>query len=111
MTEAVHAVVDSIVIVGVLICWALIHYVYDLKVVKTNVQRSLSRALMVYDVELGPYAVEATKNIFCVKGEEAVSLPEFRSSYKNLDDHVMSGRPKTVDSKAVLQATEAKSIR
>ena len=79
-----------------------------------NVQRNLIRELILYEFELGHKAAEATKNIRCAKGEDAVDhstvtrwFKKFRSGCKNLDDQARSGRPKTVDSEAVFQAIEA----
>ena len=59
-------------------------------------------------------AVEATKNICCAKGEDAVDhrtiteqwFKKFHSGCKNLKNQARLGRPKTVDFKAVLQAIE-----
>ena len=46
-----------------------------------------------YDFELGHNATEATKNIYCAKGEDIEDhntetrwFEKFRSGYKNLDD-------------------------
>ena len=69
---------------------------------------------MLHKFELGYKDAEIAKNICCAKSESAVDhstitkcLNRFRSGYKNLDGYVRSGRPKTVDSEAVLQAIEA----
>ena len=58
--------------------------------------------------------LETTKNICCVKDEGAVDhatvtrwLQSFCSGCKNLDNQAKSGRPKTVNPGAVLQAIEA----
>ena len=57
--------------------------------------------------------MEATKDIFCVKGEDTVNhrrvtrwLKKFCSGYKSLEDQLKSGKPNTVDSEVVLQAIE-----
>ena len=75
MTNTVQAVkkvptaVGSIVVVGVLTCCGLLHFMWDLKVTQVNRQQSLIQELMLYKFELGHNTTEATKNICCVKGE------------------------------------------
>ena len=58
-----------------------------------------------------------TQNIYSVEGEATVDhntvsrcFKKFCLGYKNLDDQARSGRPKTIDSKIVLQTIEANSI-
>ena len=77
----------------------------DLKPTLMNVQCSLIRELLHYKFKLVHNAAEATKNI-CVKSEDTVDhvtvtkwLKKFCSVCKKFDDQ---------NSKAVLQATEAK---
>ena len=113
MTEAVQAVVGSIMMVGVLICCALLHSMYDLKAALMYVQQSLIQQLMLYKFELGRNAIEAAKNISCVKGESAVDhstvtgwFKKFHSGCKNLNKQARSGGPKTVDSKAIFEDIE-----
>ena len=60
--------------------------------------------------------MEATKSI-CPKGEGAVDhsietrwFKNFCSGCQNLDDQAKSGRPDTMDCKAVFQAIEANSV-
>ena len=60
---------------------------------------------MFYKCKLGYNATEATKNICCVKGKSGDDqstenrwLKKYCLGYKELDDQVRSGRPKTVDS-------------
>ena len=60
VTEAVQAVVCSIVVVGALTPCVLLHSLCDLKV---------QWELMFYKFELGYNTTEATKNICCSKGE------------------------------------------
>ena len=69
---------------------------------------------MFYKFKLGHNAVEATRNICCAKGEDAINyatitrwFKKFCLRSKKLDDQVRSDRSKTVDSKAMLQAIEA----
>ena len=52
---------------------------------------------MLYEFELGHNTTEATKNIYCVKGESAVDhntvnrwFKKFCSGCKNLDDQAVS---------------------
>ena len=71
-TEAVQAVVGSIVVIGSLTCYALLHRKWDLKTTQMNVQCSLIRELMIYEIELGHNVTKATKNICCMKDEGAV---------------------------------------
>ena len=59
------------------------------------------------------FKLDVTKNIFCSKGEETVNpsaitrwLMKFHSGWKKLDDQVITGRPKGVDSETMLQAIE-----
>ena len=70
-----------------------------------NVQHSLIRQFMIYEFEASHRAVEANKNIYCVKGERAIDhntvtkwLKKFCSVCKHLDKQAMSGMPKTMDS-------------
>ena len=58
--------------------------------------------------------MEATKNIYCAKDEDAVDhktvtkwFKKFHLDYKNLSDQPWSGKPKTMDYNAVLQAIAA----
>ena len=64
----------------------------DLKATQTNVQRSLIRKLMLYELELVYNDVETAKNIGRVKEEEAVDhctinrwFKKIRLSCKNID--------------------------
>ena len=57
----------------------------------------------------------ATKNICCAKGtvdywRVTRYFEKFCSGYKNMDDQRKSGRPKTVDSKTMLQARVANPV-
>ena len=65
---------------------------------------------MLYKYKLGHNAKEATKNICCTKVEGSVDhstvtrlFKKFCSDCKNVNNQTWSGRPKTIDSKAVLQ--------
>ena len=71
---------------------------------------------MLYGVEQGHKITEATKNIF-VEDEGTVNhstingwLKKFLSSSKILNDQEKSGRPKSVNSNAVLQAVETNRV-
>ena len=64
--------VASIVVVGVLTCCTLFHTVCDLKTTQMNMQYNLIWELMLYEIELGHNMTEATKNIYCMKGEGAI---------------------------------------
>ena len=72
---------------------------------------------MLYTLELGHNTMDAIENICCVKGEGTVehstvsrSFKKICLGYKYLDDQAMSGRSKSMDSKAVLQAKEAHPV-
>ena len=72
---------------------------------------------MLYEFKLGHNTAEATKNICCVKSEGAVDhspvtrwLKKFCPGCKNLDDQARLCRPKTVDSKSVLQTIAANLV-
>ena len=105
--------VGSIMVVGALTHYALLPSMYDLKTTQMNVPHSLIQELMPHKFELGHNVKETTKNICCAKGEGTVDhttitrwFKKFCSGCKNLDDQTRSGRPKTVDSEAMLQAIE-----
>ena len=69
MIEAVQAVVVGIMVVGVLTRCALLHIVYNLKAAQMNMQHSLIQQLMLYELKLGHYTAEVTKNIYWAKSE------------------------------------------
>ena len=108
------AVLGSIVVVSAMTCCVLVHSMYDLKAAHMNVQQSLIWELMLYKFELCHNAVEAAKNIHCTKGKGAVDywtvnrwFKKFGLVCKNQDDQLWLCWSKTVDSKAMLLATEA----
>ena len=68
----VPAVVGSIVIVGALRCCALLHSVYDLEATQMNLQRCLTREIMLCEFELSHNTAEATKDIHYAKSEGVV---------------------------------------
>ena len=77
IAEAVQAVEGnhcgiSIMVVGVLTCYALLHSMCNLKAAQMNVQCSLIQELMLYELKRGHNAIEANKNICCAKGENTV---------------------------------------
>ena len=99
--------VGSIVVVGALTHYALLHFVGDLKVEHETLSNSGTFALRVRTGVITPR--KKPKTFFCVKDEGAVDLSRVTrwlkkicSDYKNLSDHVKSGRPKTMDFKVVL---------
>ena len=55
----------------------------DLKATQMNMQYSLIWELMLYEFELNYNAVEATKSICCVKGEDAVDTVQYLDSSRN----------------------------
>ena len=104
---------DSIVLVGTLTCCALLHSVWNLKAAQINVQHCLLQEFMLYKSELSHNTTEATKNIYHTKGVVAVYhstvfkwFKKFHFGYKNFGNQARSGRPKAMDSEAVLQARE-----
>ena len=84
-----------------------------MKATQMNMQHSLIWELMFYKLELGHNAAEAIKNICYAKSEGKVDhstliwwFKKFPSDCKKLTDQARSGRPKTVDSKVILQVIE-----
>ena len=59
--EGIHCDCCSIVVVGVLTCYALLHPVCDLKTAQINMQRSSIQELMLYKFEMGHNTSEITK--------------------------------------------------
>ena len=57
---------------------ALFHFMCDLKVAQMNIQYSLIPLIILYKFKLGQNAVEANKNICCVK--------KFHKGCKKVDD-------------------------
>ena len=58
-TMVVPTVIDSIMVVGALTCWALLHSVYNLK---ASDECATPSNLGIYEFELGHNAKEVTKN-------------------------------------------------
>ena len=90
--------VTSIVVVGTLICYALVHLVHDLIAAQMNMQYSLIQKFMLYKFELSCNTMEATKNICCEKGRGTVNLntitrwfKKFHTDYKNFNDQIRLG--------------------
>ena len=78
---------------------------------------SLIRELILYKFKMGHHTTKETKIIFCVKGENTVDcrtvirwFKKYRLGCKNLSNQVRSGRPKTVDSAAVLQVIKVSQM-
>ena len=61
---------------------------------------------MLYKFKLGHFAMDATKNIGCMKGKGAADHSTVTRWFKKLDHQVRLSRPKIVDSESVLQAIE-----
>ena len=83
--------VDSIVVVvGALTC-VLLQLASDSKVARLSEQHSLIRELLLYKFKLGHDPVKATKNIFCAKGEIAVTrgFKKFQRSDKIMDSEAV----------------------
>ena len=74
MTEAVPTVVVSIMVVSALTHCTLLHSMCNLKAKQINMQCHLIQELILYNIELGCNAAEATKNICGVKAEGALEL-------------------------------------
>ena len=113
----VPAVIGSIVVVDVLTCCALLHFVCDLKAIDMNRGSNLIQELVLYEFEQDHCMTKASKNVCCVKSEGPVDhctitrlFKEFSLSCKNIDNHAMSVRPKTVCSEAMLQAIETNLV-
>ena len=119
VTKAVQTtVVGSIVVVGVLTHWALLHCVCDLKVTQMNVQLNLIWKLMIHKFELDHNAAEATKNISDIKSEEAVDhrivsrwFKKCCLDSKNFGEQARSGRPIIIDSDTVFKVIVANLVR
>ena len=93
------SLVDGIVVVGSLTCYALLH-------AQMNVQWSQIRELLFYEFELGYNVAWAKTKKICMKGKGVLNhrwLKKFRLCCKNLDHQERSSRPKL---KAVLKAVE-----
>ena len=93
--------------VDALTSFALLNIVCDIISSQMNVQSSRIRKLLLYEFDLSQNPAEATKNICYSKGEGAVDqsyqvIGKFRLNCNNLDDQASLGRPKTMDTEAVL---------
>ena len=80
----------------------------NLKASQMNLQGSLIRELILYELELDHNTVEETKNICYAKYEGAVDhmIQEISLGLLEPNDQAMLGKLKTVHSKIVLQAIE-----
>ena len=54
VTKTVQAVIGSIVVVGVLTCYALLHSMFDLKAAQMNVKHILIQELILYKFKQEP---------------------------------------------------------
>ena len=101
--------IGDIVVAGALTFCALLPSVCYLNAAWRNVQCSL----ILYAIELGYNATEATTNICCAKSEDTIDhstitrwLKKFCSDCKNIDSLARSDWPKTLDSEAMFQAIQ-----
>ena len=108
---------SNVIVVGALTCCTLLHSMRDLKAAQLNMQYSPIQELLLYKYELSHNVAEATKNIYDAKGEDTVDhntvtkwLKKFCSGCMNLSNEARSIKPKTGNSKAVLQAIEANPV-
>ena len=112
--EEGSAVVDSIMVVGVLTHCAFLLSVCGMKTAQINVQRnSLIQEFMFYEFELGHDTEEATKNIFVGKVKVQCSKQMFQKfclGCENFDDQARSDRPKTMYSMTVLQPIDKNPV-
>ena len=90
----------------------------NLKTTQMNVQCSLIRELMIYEIELGHNVTKATKNICCMKDEGAVDhstvnrwFKKFCLGCKKIDDRAKSVRSKNVDSEPLLRQIRWVALR
>ena len=81
----------------------------NLKAIQMTVQSGLNQELMLLEFEVGNNTTTATTNIGCVKSEGAVYhstvtrwLNKLHSDYKNPENLARSGKPKTMDSEAIM---------
>ena len=107
MTKAVQTVETSIMVVGVLTHYNLLHSTCDLKAAQVNVHHSLILKLILNKFKLGHNTVKDIKNIWCVKGEPEIHhstkirrCKKFCSSCNVLDNQARSGKSKIMNSKA-----------
>ena len=113
----VPAMVGSVVLVNALTHCALLHSVCDLKAAQMKVLSCLIQDFMLYEFRLDYKTAEATKNICCVKSDGTVDhsmvtrlFKNFLLGCKNFDNQARSGRPKSVDCEAILQAIETNLV-
>ena len=92
MTKAVQAVVDCIVVVGVLTCCALFQSVWDFKVTQMNMKQSNSGTYALW-VQTELCYCGSNQKICCAKGKSTVNYStvtrwfmKFHSGFKNLND-------------------------
>ena len=73
MTEVLEdaTVIGSVMVIGVVTCYALLHSICNLKSTQRNIQCSQILELMLYKFELGHNFMEATKNICCIKSDHS----------------------------------------
>ena len=78
-----------------------------------NMQHSLIWEFMLYKLELDINTAEITKNNCCVKSENEVDhstvtrwFKKFHIACRDIDNQARPGRPKSVDSEAMLQAID-----
>ena len=106
--------VVRIVLVGALICCTFLLCLRDLKAATMILQRSLIWELMLYEIELGHKAAEAS--IYGTKSNGAIDhstvtrwFKRFYSGCKDLNHQIRLSRPKSMDSVAMFQAIKTNS--
>ena len=106
--------VDSIIVVCAKTHCALLHTVCNLKAVHVNMQFKRIQEFILYTFKLGHNGAKVTKSICWAKDEGTADhstvtswFKKICSGYKNLNNQLRSGRPKTIDSKAMLQIIDA----
>ena len=98
-----------------MLCIISLHVWYESCTV--SMQHRLHQELRFYIFTLSHNTVRATKNICCLKDEDAIDhttvtkwVKKFCSTFKNLNNQAKSDRPKNMDSEVVFQAIGANPI-
>ena len=101
MTEAFPADIGSVVIVGALTCYALLHSMCDLKAAQMSMHHTLIWWLLLYE-----FMEKTKKKLLCAKDESIVDyctvtrwFKKFLLSCKNFVKQTRSGRPEIMDLK------------
>ena len=90
--------------------YLVMYWCISFEVAQMNEHSSLIWELIFYEFELDNNTGEVTKNSCWAKGEVAFDhsnqVKEFRFDCKNRGDQVISGLPKIINFKVILQAME-----